>query len=238
MQVLIFWKTIKLNIGENNWARLLSIIKKTSFLLGGAGTSDNGFMGATSCPASDDIDDKCCICKDFFEIFFYQEREEWHFKDAVRVDSKVYHPICLEDAREDNNSFTMPNISVSSSSPNLNSSMNSSMGDEAAVGPTLIKTEQQEATTEEMNNTHNNNNSADSTAFFTARETNNSQADGEDDSMNITNTTIEMMLMGCNSGDDEAGGGVSVRGSLVSDAYEDESCKDEPQTPWAGDGVL
>lgn len=66
------------------------------------GNSMQGFLTGATCPASDDIDDKCCICKDFFEIFFFQEREEWHFKDAVRVENKVYHPICYEDAREVN----------------------------------------------------------------------------------------------------------------------------------------
>ncbi len=179
-------------------------------------------MGSTSCPASDDIDDKCWICKDFFEIFFYQEREEWHFKDAIRVENKVYHPICLEDAREDtNNSLTMPNLSLSNS--NFNSSMNSD--DATTASSVIVKKELKEMDSEEINN--QNNNSCDSTAFYTARETNNSQ----DDSMNITNTTVEMMLMGGDDDNQQASQTVSMIGSLVSDAYEDESCKDEPKTP-------
>ena len=59
-------------------------------------SSTNG----TTCPATDDIDDSCCICNDPFEIFWYVEKEEWHFKDALRVDNRVYHPICFEDARD------------------------------------------------------------------------------------------------------------------------------------------
>lgn len=71
----------------------------------------NGVAGAFSshgsstrtCPATDDIGDSCCICNDPFEIFWFAEKEEWHFKDALRVDNKLYHPICFEDAREVNN---------------------------------------------------------------------------------------------------------------------------------------
>jgi pre-mRNA cleavage complex 2 protein Pcf11 len=56
--------------------------------------------GTMTCPATDDIGDSCCICKDPFEIFWFEEREEWHFKDAIRVENRIYHPICFEDARE------------------------------------------------------------------------------------------------------------------------------------------
>ena len=57
--------------------------------------------GTKTCPATDDIGDSCCICTDPFEIFWYEEREEWHFRDAIRVDNRIYHPICFEDARDD-----------------------------------------------------------------------------------------------------------------------------------------
>ena len=53
-----------------------------------------------TCPATDDIDDSCLICKDPFEIFWNEDKEEWHFKDALRVENRVYHPICYEDTRE------------------------------------------------------------------------------------------------------------------------------------------
>ena len=56
--------------------------------------------GTKTCPATDDIGDSCCICEDPFEIFWFEEREEWHFRDAIRVDNRIYHPICFEDARD------------------------------------------------------------------------------------------------------------------------------------------
>jgi hypothetical protein len=56
--------------------------------------------GTKTCPATDDIGDSCCICEDPFEIFWFEEREEWHFRDAIRVENRIYHPICFEDARE------------------------------------------------------------------------------------------------------------------------------------------
>ncbi|RNA00727.1 pre-mRNA cleavage complex 2 Pcf11-like isoform X1 [Brachionus plicatilis] len=58
--------------------------------------------GIRTCPATDDIEDFCAICKDPFEIFWYAEKEEWHFKDAIRDDNKIYHPICYEDNKEEN----------------------------------------------------------------------------------------------------------------------------------------
>lgn len=86
--------------------------------------------GFTTCPASDDIDDKCCICKDFFEIFFYQEREEWHFKDAMRVGHRVYHPICYEDACEDTNVNNTPLVNPTDP-PLFNNSLNGSLMEDA-----------------------------------------------------------------------------------------------------------
>lgn len=64
---------------------------------GGFGSHGNSIR---TCPASDDIGDSCCICNDPFEIFWFAEKEEWHFKDALRIDNRLYHPICFEDARE------------------------------------------------------------------------------------------------------------------------------------------
>jgi pre-mRNA cleavage complex 2 protein Pcf11 len=56
--------------------------------------------GSATCQASDDIGDSCCICGDPFEIFYIAEKEEWHFKDALRVENRLYHPICYEDASD------------------------------------------------------------------------------------------------------------------------------------------
>jgi hypothetical protein len=63
------------------------------------------YNGVKTCAATDDIGDSCNICNDPFEIFWYAEREQWHFKDAIRVDNKIYHPICFEDAREVKENF-------------------------------------------------------------------------------------------------------------------------------------
>ena len=40
------------------------------------------------------------MCGEQFEQFWDEEAEEWHLRDAVRVNKKTYHPACYEDARE------------------------------------------------------------------------------------------------------------------------------------------
>lgn len=65
-----------------------------------ASNLNGAFSNITTCPATDDIDDSCFICNDPFEIFWNEDKEEWHFKDAIRVGDRVYHPICYEDTRE------------------------------------------------------------------------------------------------------------------------------------------
>ncbi|CAE1234846.1 PCF11 [Acanthosepion pharaonis] len=54
------------------------------------------------CPAAtgNDTDDVCEICGDPFEQFWEEEEEEWHLKNAVRVEGKTYHPVCYEDVKE------------------------------------------------------------------------------------------------------------------------------------------
>ena len=44
----------------------------------------------------------CVICGDPFEQFYDDEEEEWHLRDAMRVDDKTYHPVCYEDAKNVN----------------------------------------------------------------------------------------------------------------------------------------
>jgi pre-mRNA cleavage complex 2 protein Pcf11 len=60
----------------------------------------NSTLKTSICAATNDIDDKCCICEDPFEIFWDGDKEEWFFKDALRVGNKVYHPVCFDDATE------------------------------------------------------------------------------------------------------------------------------------------
>lgn len=40
---------------------------------------------------------RCEVCHEAFEQFYHEEKEEWHFKLALRFEAKNYHPICLED---------------------------------------------------------------------------------------------------------------------------------------------
>ncbi|XP_063698350.1 uncharacterized protein LOC134829266 [Culicoides brevitarsis] len=42
-------------------------------------------------------EETCEVCQDKFEYFFNEENEEWHLKNAMRVDEKCYHPSCYED---------------------------------------------------------------------------------------------------------------------------------------------
>lgn len=51
-----------------------------------------------SCIAGPNDQDKTCdMCHDPFEMFYNKESEEWHLRNAVRVDECIYHPICFED---------------------------------------------------------------------------------------------------------------------------------------------
>jgi hypothetical protein len=87
--------------GENSSAMNKNAIGSDASCLLGRQLSSYMYNGATrTCPASDDIGDSCCICNDPFEIFWFAEKEEWHFKDAIRVENRLYHPICYEDASD------------------------------------------------------------------------------------------------------------------------------------------
>uniref|UniRef100_A0A8C9R3S9 Pre-mRNA cleavage complex 2 protein Pcf11 n=1 Tax=Scleropages formosus TaxID=113540 RepID=A0A8C9R3S9_SCLFO len=47
--------------------------------------------------APDVVDESCEICQEQFETYWEEEEEEWHLKNAIRVDDKTYHPSCYED---------------------------------------------------------------------------------------------------------------------------------------------
>ena len=51
-----------------------------------------------SCPVGDDRTGTCVVCGDKFEKFFDSDREEWMYRDAVRVNGRLYHPACQDDA--------------------------------------------------------------------------------------------------------------------------------------------
>ncbi|XP_036334339.1 uncharacterized protein LOC118744970 isoform X1 [Rhagoletis pomonella] len=51
-----------------------------------------------SCPAlPEDVDRACDMCQEKFEQFYHEETEEWHLRNATRVEDKIYHPLCYED---------------------------------------------------------------------------------------------------------------------------------------------
>lgn len=39
----------------------------------------------------------CELCRDEFETYYNEEKEEWHLKPCIVVDEKYYHPVCYED---------------------------------------------------------------------------------------------------------------------------------------------
>lgn len=59
---------------------------------------NNDTIAIVSCPAdAEDVNRVCDMCHDGFEQFFNEETEEWHLRNAIKIDEKVYHPICYED---------------------------------------------------------------------------------------------------------------------------------------------
>lgn len=43
---------------------------------------------------------ECCIvCGDQFDFFYNDEEEMWQLKDAMRINDRVFHPVCFEDYR-------------------------------------------------------------------------------------------------------------------------------------------
>ena len=55
----------------------------------------------------------CAICHEPFEQFWDEELEEWHLRDAIRVNDQTYHPICYEDHTDV--SATLSNAGLDSS---------------------------------------------------------------------------------------------------------------------------
>ncbi|XP_014235867.1 pre-mRNA cleavage complex 2 protein Pcf11-like isoform X2 [Trichogramma pretiosum] len=51
-------------------------------------------------PAGMDDDAFCQVCREAFEQFYHDEKEEWHLRPAISFDNKNFHPICLEDYKE------------------------------------------------------------------------------------------------------------------------------------------
>ncbi|XP_060652307.1 uncharacterized protein LOC132788764 isoform X3 [Drosophila nasuta] len=90
-----------------------------------------------SCAAGTDDVDRCCdMCHEKFEQFYNEELEEWHLRSAIRVEDKIYHPLCYEDYKS---SLNPPAPVVSEPSANGDVDMLSASDDNAM--DTLIKLE-------------------------------------------------------------------------------------------------
>ena len=42
-------------------------------------------------------ENKCFVCHEDLDQFFHEENEEWHLKDAVRIEGITYHRLCHRD---------------------------------------------------------------------------------------------------------------------------------------------
>lgn len=52
-------------------------------------------------PAKGFGENPCCtVCRDKFDQFFNEEKEEWQLKMAICMDEKLYHPLCYKDEQE------------------------------------------------------------------------------------------------------------------------------------------
>jgi hypothetical protein len=49
------------------------------------------------CPVGDDVTGVCVVCGDSFAKVFDRDREEWMYRDAVRVQGRLFHPACHTD---------------------------------------------------------------------------------------------------------------------------------------------
>lgn len=79
---------------EKNWFET----QQTEMDLGQEDTNQKSESPPPSCPAGPDGAEKTCdMCHDPFEQFYHEETEEWHLRSALRIDDKIYHPLCYED---------------------------------------------------------------------------------------------------------------------------------------------
>ncbi|XP_063927873.1 uncharacterized protein LOC135141017 isoform X2 [Zophobas morio] len=64
----------------------------------GAGEDADEEVEVPSVPADPEVQETHCdVCQDKFDQFFNEDKEEWHLRNAIRVDDKTYHPVCYED---------------------------------------------------------------------------------------------------------------------------------------------
>ncbi|NWR32479.1 PCF11 protein, partial [Tachuris rubrigastra] len=68
--------------------------------------------------------ESCEICQEQFEQYWDEEEEEWHLKNAIRVDEKIYHPSCYEDYQNTSSFDCTPSPSKTPSENPLNIVLN------------------------------------------------------------------------------------------------------------------
>ncbi|XP_078475121.1 LOW QUALITY PROTEIN: pre-mRNA cleavage complex 2 protein Pcf11 [Lampetra planeri] len=61
-------------------------------------TREKEFLSVPAGPAG--VEELCEICREQFEQYWDEDEEEWHLKNAVRVDSRTFHPTCYEDHKD------------------------------------------------------------------------------------------------------------------------------------------
>lgn len=61
-------------------------------------TADAAALPSCVADSGTAADKTCDMCHDPFEMFYNEEMEDWHLRNAIRVDeNSVYHPACLEE---------------------------------------------------------------------------------------------------------------------------------------------
>ncbi|XP_013794587.1 pre-mRNA cleavage complex 2 protein Pcf11-like [Limulus polyphemus] len=73
--------------------------------------------------SANEAENSCFVCNEAFQLFWVEEDEEWHLRDAIRVDEKVYHPLCYEDFKK---TSEVPETPTESQAPCLLKSEDSS----------------------------------------------------------------------------------------------------------------
>ncbi|KFM08875.1 Pre-mRNA cleavage complex 2 protein Pcf11, partial [Pygoscelis adeliae] len=68
--------------------------------------------------------ESCEICQEQFEQYWDEEEEEWHLKNAIRVDEKIYHPSCYEDYQNTSSFDCTPSPSKTPAENPLNIMLN------------------------------------------------------------------------------------------------------------------
>ncbi|XP_065384871.1 pre-mRNA cleavage complex 2 protein Pcf11 isoform X5 [Macaca fascicularis] len=68
--------------------------------------------------------ESCEICQEQFEQYWDEEEEEWHLKNAIRVDGKIYHPSCYEDYQNTSSFDCTPSPSKTPAENPLNIMLN------------------------------------------------------------------------------------------------------------------